>query len=190
MIKKLFISLLFLLFSATPLLAQDDELETDIIVKDSVVATSYNISPLAPAKAAFYSAILPGLGQAYNKKYWKIPIVYGSMGLSFYYYNFNNRQYKLYRNAYRDRLAGREVTGELAGLTEDRLISGQRFHQRNRDLSLLITVGLYVLNIVEANVNAHLGQFNVNENLSLYPNIEQNQIDYNYNVGLTLSYQF
>ena len=112
------------------------------------------------------------------------------MGLSLYYYNFNNKKYHEYRDAYRDKLAGREVTGQLSSLTEDRLISGQRFHQRNRDLSMLITVGLYVLNIVEANVNAHLGQFNVNENLSLYPKLDRNEIDNNYHMGLALNYQF
>jgi hypothetical protein len=58
------------------------------VSKDTV--KSQEINPLAPAKAAFYSAVLPGLGQAYNKKYWKIPIVYGAMGTSLYYYTWNN----------------------------------------------------------------------------------------------------
>jgi hypothetical protein len=145
---------------------------------------------LAPSKAAFYSAVLPGLGQAYNKDYWKIPIVYGAMGVSLYYYSWNNTKYHEYRDAYKDKLANREVTGELAGLDEERLIAAQRFHQKNRDLSLLITVGFYILNIVEANVSAHLMQFNVNDNLSLRPELQQNQIDYKHNLGLTLSYQF
>lgn len=187
---RVYIYILLFIFSSAPSWAQDDELKTNIVVKDTVAATAYTIDPLAPSKAAFYSAVLPGLGQVYNKSYWKVPIVYGSMGLSLYYYSFNNRKYHEYRDAYRDRLAGREVTGELANLTNDRLISGQRFHQRNRDLSMLITVGLYVLNIVEANVDAHLGQFNVNENLSVYPQFQQNEIDYNYNMGLTLNYKF
>ena len=188
--NKLFIFILLLVFTSAPLLAQDDDLKTNIVVKDSVDMKPYTIDPLAPSKAAFYSAVLPGLGQVYNKKYWKVPIVYGAMGLSLYYYNFNNKKYHEYRDAYRDKLAGREVTGQLASLSEDRLISGQRFHQRNRDLSMLITVGLYVLNIVEANVNAHLGQFNVNENLSLYPKINKNDLDNNYHMGLALNYQF
>jgi hypothetical protein len=190
-VRSIFISLLFFIFSAAPLLAQEEIKNDSITTIENVVASSnYVIDPLAPSKAAFYSAVVPGLGQVYNKSYWKVPIVYGSMGLSLYYYSFNNTKYHEYRNAYRDRLAGREVTGELAPLSEDRLISGQRFHQRNRDLSLLITVGLYVLNVVEANVDAHLAQFNVNENLSFRPAFEQNSVDYNYHMGLTLSYQF
>ncbi|WP_294737512.1 DUF5683 domain-containing protein [uncultured Flavobacterium sp.] len=195
MINKLSILLFLFILSSVPALAQDDEeLKTNIVVKDSVVAKkkqkAYTINPLAPSKAAFYSAIVPGLGQVYNKQYWKVPIIYGAMGISLYYYNFNNKKYHEFRDAYRAKLAGREVTGELSSLSEDRLISGQRFHQRNRDLSMLITIGIYVLNIVEANVNAHLGQFNVSENLSLYPQLQQNEIDYNYNMGLTLNYKF
>lgn len=64
------------------------------------------INPLSPAKAAFYSAVLPGLGQAYNKKYWKIPIVYVAIGTGVYFYLNNNKEYNRYRDAYKSRLAG------------------------------------------------------------------------------------
>ena len=60
---------------------------------------------LRPSKATFYSAVLPGLGQAYNKKYWKIPIVYGALATGLYFYNQNDNDYKRYRNAYKRRLA-------------------------------------------------------------------------------------
>ncbi|RZJ55212.1 MAG: hypothetical protein EOO45_29820 [Flavobacterium sp.] len=183
------IVLLASFFMTVPAFAQED-VKPVIISKDTIALKSYTIDANAPARAAFYSAVLPGLGQVYNKKYWKVPIVYGGMGLSYYYYNFNNKEYHRYRDAYRDKLAGREVTGELANIDNDRLIRAQRFHQRNRDLSLLITVGIYILNIVDANVDAHLKQFNVNENLSVRPGMQQNQIDYKHNVGLTLSYEF
>jgi hypothetical protein len=147
-------------------------------------------NPLAPAKAAFYSALVPGGGQIYNKKYWKAPIVWGAMGTSLYFYSWNNKKYHEYRDAYKDLLQGKTLTGELAGIDEERLIRAQKYHQKNRDLSALITVGIYILQIVEANVNAHLMQFNVNENLSLRPQMQQNDIDYKYNMGLNLSYQF
>ena len=62
--------------------------------------------PLRPAKAAFYSAVLPGLGQVYNKRYWKLPLIYGGIGASVYYYDLNNKNFKRYRNAYKRRLAG------------------------------------------------------------------------------------
>ncbi|OYQ43698.1 hypothetical protein CHU92_03060 [Flavobacterium cyanobacteriorum] len=188
--RKCFFILLSLFLISSVASAQN---ENDIIMEqDSTAAKapSYKIDPLAPSKAAFYSAIVPGLGQVYNKKYWKVPIVYGGLGLSLYYYSWNNTEYHRYRDAYKDRLAGRQVSGELANLDNDRLLRGQRFHQRNRDLSMLITIGIYILNIVDANVDAHLMQFNVNENLSLRPQLQQNQIDYKHNMGLTLSYQF
>ena len=61
---------------------------------------------MKPSKATFYSAVLPGLGQAYNKKYWKIPIVYGALATGIYFYNQNDKNYNRYRNAYKRRLAG------------------------------------------------------------------------------------
>lgn len=144
---------------------------------------------LAPSKAAFYSAILPGLGQAYNKKYWKIPIVYGAIGTSLYFYADNNKKYHRYRDAYKRRLAGFNDDA-YPFLDNNRLIEAQKFYQRNRDLSLLITGLFYILNIVDANVDAHLIQFNVNENLSVNPEIQQNDINYTPNFGLTVNFKF
>lgn len=190
-IFSIIIFVLLFLSSATAFAQKDDIKVIDLNTPmDSTLLKPYTIDPLAPSKAAFYSAILPGLGQAYNKKYWKIPLVYGGMAVSYYYYSFNNDKYHEYRNAYKNRLAGRPVTGELANLSNDILIRGQRFHQRNRDLSLLITIGIYVLNIVDANVDAHLQQFNVNENLSFKPTLQQNQFDMKYNAGFSINYQF
>ena len=150
---------------------------------------SKEINPLSPAKAAFYSAILPGLGQAYNKKYWKIPIVYGAIGTSLYYYIDNHQKYHQYRDAYKRRLEG-FTDDKFYYLDENRLISAQKFYQRNRDLSALFVVGCYVLNIIEANVGAALIQFNVNENLSVQPDLSLNGVTSKTNVGLTFNYNF
>ncbi len=185
--KQLFFIYVFVsLFSSTTLLAQKPEI---IKSKDTVTKT---INPLAPAKAAFYSAVLPGLGQAYNKKYWKIPIVYAGLGISIYSYTFNQREYHKFRDEYKRRLDGTfDPNHPIYGnLDNARLISAQKFHQRNRDLSMLITVGIYILNIVDANVDAHLIQFNVNDNLSIKPDLYQNQLNNRQNVGLTLNYNF
>ena len=147
------------------------------------------INPLAPAKAAFYSAVLPGLGQAYNKKYWKIPLVYGAIGASIYYYTLNNNRYQTYRNAYKDRLAG--IPNEAFDYLDNaRLIQAQQFYQRNRDLSLLCAIGFYVLNIIDANVDSHLGQFNVNDNLSFIPELYSNGLNYRPSMGVALNYTF
>ncbi|MFP9099637.1 DUF5683 domain-containing protein [Flavobacterium sp. RHBU_24] len=154
------------------------------------VIKPYKYNALAPAKAAFYSGVLPGLGQIYNKSYWKAPIVWGGLGLSIYSYTWNNKKHHEYRDAYKDLIAGKTLTGKLEGFDRERLESAQRFHQRNRDLSALITAGIYILNIIEANVDAHLSQFNVDDNLSLRPELQQNELDYKYSMGVTLSYQF
>lgn len=161
---------------------------TDLqIVADTILRKP--IDPLAPARAAFYSAIIPGLGQAYNKRYWKIPIVYGAIGTGVYFYSHNNTEYTRYRNAYKQRLKGLddEFKGQYSDAT---LINAQRTFQRNRDLSLIITVGLYVLNIVDANVDAHLKQFNVNDDLTFQPAIIPSDINQQQNVGLSLTYRF
>lgn len=186
----LFIFSAVFLFATATGFAQNQNLKSNIVFKDTVASKPYTLNPLAPAKAAFYSAVIPGLGQAYNKQYWKVPLVYGGMALSLYYYNFNNRKYHEYRDAYKDKLAGKQLTGDLANYNEDQLIRVQKFHEKNRDLSMLITVGVYILNIVDANVYAHLRQFNVNDNLSLEPALQQNGIDNRYNMGLSLSYKF
>ena len=160
-----------------------------LLLADTVKLKSNKINPLAPARAAFLSAVLPGAGQAYNKQYWKIPFVYGALGTGIYFYSTNNKEYKRFRTAYKQRLSG--VDDEFKGqYSDETLIRAQRGFQRNRDLSLLVTIGLYVLNIVEANVAAHLKQFNVNDNLSFQPTIDQNQIDFKYNIGMALNYKF
>lgn len=162
-------------------------------IKDTVNTTveKKQIDPLSPSRAAFYSAILPGLGQAYNKKYWKIPIVYAALGTGIYFYITNNKNYNRYRRAYKSRLAGFN-NDEFQGIVTDNnaLIDAQEFYQRNRDLSLLLTVVAYVLNIVDANVDAHLLQFNVSDDLSLRPHIDQNEVDFNRSLGLTLNFKF
>lgn len=158
---------------------------TNLIVKDTLKKP---INPLAPAKAAFYSALLPGLGQAYNKKYWKIPVVYAAIGTGVYAYVWNNKKYNSYRDAYKQRLAGEE--DEYSYLDDQRLIQGQRIFQKNRDLSAIITVALYILNIVEANVDAHLIQFNVNDNLTFRPDMQQNELNNKQNLGIAFTYNF
>lgn len=186
--KIIFIFLISFAFAHTAF--AQTEVEGLVVDTVAVKTEKFVLNPLAPAKAAFYSAVVPGLGQIYNKSYWKVPLVYGGMGLSIYYYAWNNNKYHEYRDAYKNRLAGREVTGELGGLDRDRLIRGQRFHQKNRDLSLLITAGLYILQIVEANVDAHLTNFNVNEDLTLRPQLQQNPTDNKHHMALSLTYQF
>jgi hypothetical protein len=184
--KIIFIgSFIFLLGNVTVFAQAKDE--ATLVSNDTL--KSLDIDPLTPAKAAFYSAVLPGLGQVYNKKYWKIPFVYGAMGTSLYFYLNNNKKYHQYRDEYKRRLEG-YVSEDFSYLDNNRLIAGQKFYQRNRDLSLLMTLGFYVLNIIDANVDAALIQFNVNERLSVRPEIYPNDVTLKANVGLTLNYNF
>lgn len=186
MYKIIFIALFLFVVGNTTVFAQT-ETEAVLVAKDTL--KSNKIDPLTPAKAAFYSAILPGLGQAYNKKYWKIPLVYGAIGTSLYFYIDNNKKYHQYRDAYKRRLEGYS-DDNYTYLDNTRLIAGQKFYQRNRDLSALVTLAFYALNIIDANVDAALLQFNVDENLSVRPIIYPNDVTFKTNVGLTLNYNF
>jgi len=182
--KAFYIVLLLFIFGNQSVFSQ----EIGNVIKAKDTLKSKEIDPLRPSKAAFYSALLPGLGQAYNKKYWKIPLVYAAIGTSMYFYLDNHKKYHSYRDAYKKRLLG--LPDEYEYLDDSRLISAQRFYQRNKDLSLLFTIGFYVLNIIDANVDAHLMQFNVNEKLSFQPDVYMNDIDYKPNLGLTFNYKF
>lgn len=166
----------------------------DINIKETFVQEGL-YEPLKPAKAAFYAAILPGMGQIYNKKYWKAPIVWAALAIPTYYYQINNSQYKRYRTAYRLRKAGfqDEFTDDSGNtnVSLETLERAQRQLKENRDMSLLSGVILYILQIVEASVNAHLLQFNTDDNLSFKPTILQNPIRFDApKVGLTIKYTF
>lgn len=162
-------------------------------MKDSLaIANDFDL--LSPSRAAFYSAILPGLGQAYNKKYWKIPIVYGAIGSGIYFYKRNDDNYNRARTAFKLMQDGKphefDGVGDHIFLSEDALVRAQKAYKKDRDLSLLVTIGFYVLQILEASTNAHLLQHNVDDNLSFEPAIIK---DFNSNkntVGASLKFNF
>ena len=142
----------------------------DLKFDKSLEKQSFKANPFdanAPAKAAFYSAVLPGLGQAYNGSYWKIPLAYAAIGIPMYFYIDNNNQYNRYRDAFKSRLAGFEDDEFFGILTDDNLVDAQKLFRKNRDLSLLLAVLGYVLNIIDANVEAHLNQFSITDDLSM-----------------------
>lgn len=180
----------------TLVVAQDDTLQLktnqDTIVETKKDYKEYN--PLAPAKAAFYSAVLPGLGQAYNGKYWKIPIAYAGLGVGIYFYLDNDKQYDRYRDAYKRRLAGFQddefIVEGVTRVSTDGLIRAQKFYQRNKEISLLVTAGIYILNIIDANVDAHLQQFNVSEDLSFKPSVNFDEFSGKTRYGMSLNFNF
>lgn len=120
-----------------------------------------------PRRAATLSAILPGLGQAYNQKYWKIPIVYAALGTSSYMIYSNNQQYSRYRDAYIARTDGDTATISTLPYTTENIRLRREYYRRNLELSVIITAGLYVLNILDAVVDAHLFHFDVSDDLTL-----------------------
>lgn len=189
-------SLLIVILITNSLFSQRDS----TIVKNVKAINKINIAkdlynPLSPSKAAFYSAILPGMGQIYNKKYWKAPIVWGVLGGTTFLYIDNNSIYKRYRTAFRLRKAGLQDEFTLDNgtslISETGLESAQKQLRENRDLALLSSVLVYVLQIVEASVNAHLLQFNTNDNLSFKPVLIPDNMKFtNTAVGFNLKYDF
>ncbi|WP_372765984.1 DUF5683 domain-containing protein [Lutibacter sp.] len=189
--KNLFI---YLIITALTVFNSYAQKISNVKIKDTISASTDNFKPLSPAKAAFYSAVLPGLGQAFNKKYWKIPIVWAAMGSGIYFYHTNNSNFNRARTAYKLRI--NEKPDEFDGLngniflTKDALISAQKSYKKDRDLSLLVTVGLYVLQIVEASVNAHLLQLNVDSDLSVSPQIIFDETNKKAIVGASVNFKF
>lgn len=177
--------------------------EEGVFIKDSVFVKKKIMNPLAPSKAAFLSAILPGLGQIYNKRYWKLPIVYGAIGGSIYAYTWNNDNYQRFRTAFKSRQAGftndefYDINGDNApGAAPDLDLSDlenqQERFQQDRDLWLVVSIGMYALNIIDANVDAHLKQFNIDDDLSFdfEPYLDLNQVTNTPNYGMALTIKF
>lgn len=108
----------------------------------------------SPKKATLYSAVLPGAGQIYNKKWWKVPIVYLGLGTSVYFFNVNNFNFKGYKAAFIE--TERE---DIRLLMEE--------SRRWRDISAISFVAVYALQIIDANVDAHLFHFDVSDDLSI-----------------------
>lgn len=139
-----------------------------MVARDTSISTKDSIQPHSPRKAAIYSAILPGLGQAYNKKYWKIGVIVAGTGALIYSLNFSQGFYRTYKSELVKRqqnLGG--LNPELVLYSDANLNELQSFYRRNRDLSIIGMFLLYALNIVDANVDGHLFDFNVSEDLSL-----------------------
>lgn len=141
-----------------------------------VVADSNRVKVYSPGKAALASAILPGLGQIYNKKYWKLPIIYGALGTcgAVFFYNLNN--YKDLKLAYRvkynirvnqDSTDYQKIKPKLLPLSEESLRFNRDEFRRNIDYSVLVFLLLWGLNVVDAAVDAHLKPFDVGPDLGL-----------------------
>ena len=135
-------------------------------VKDTAVALDWRARH-QPARAAIYSAIIPGAGQVYNRKYWKVPIVLGGLGVSYWFIRDNNKSYQRYKTAYLDVVNGRpdEFNGAYSA---DQLRSVADTYHRWRDLSYLAFGLVYALNIMDASVDAYFVHFDVSNDLTVH----------------------
>ena len=152
----------------------------DIITSDALIAPSYMFKP-SPQKAVIYSAIFPGLGQVYNRKYWKLPIVYGGFVGFTYAITWNNGYYQDYLGAYQDIVDGNPETVRWHNMLPfgmdpetideawftDVLQQRKDYYRYYRDLSVIGTIAWYLLAIVDAYVDAQLFDFDMSPDLSM-----------------------
>ena len=162
------------------------------VVEEIEKANVSTIQKYNPTKAGLYSAVFPGLGQYYNKKYWKIPIVWGALGTGVGIIVYNDKQYRRYRTAFLAELNGQPhefddlpyVDATVLGNTQDRA-------KRQRDYAIAITGVLYILNIVDAVVDAHLYDQKKDPDLAIKPTIIYDDLGVaNGKAGLSLSFRF
>jgi hypothetical protein len=149
--------------------------------RDTLLLQSY-AARYDPRKALLYAAVLPGLGQIYNKKYWKLPLVYGGMFALGYAINFYQDGYTKYKaelyynleNGYTDDSDVRP--GDSYTTANYRRIVDQ--YKRERDFMIILMGGVYLLQMVDAHVDAHLKEFDLNPKLqmSVRPTVEQSDL--------------
>ena len=162
------------------------------VVEDIEKANAKALPKYNPTKAGLYSAVLPGLGQYYNKKYWKIPIVWGAIGTGVGVIVYNDKQYKRYRTAYIAELNGQpHEFSNIPGVDKNVLGNSQDSAKRYRDYSIAITGVVYILAIVDAVVDAHLYEQRHDPDLALKPTIINDNVGIGQaKAGLSLSYRF
>lgn len=138
-----------------------------------------------PRRALLFSAVMPGLGQAYNNKYWKLPLVYGGIGAGIYVLNFYQDNYSQYRNELLVSLSTQTFPSVPSNMSEATLRRAVDFYRRKRDFTIVLLGLGYLLQIVDAHVDAHLKEFKYNPNLrvSFRPEIGRNPLTGSYAGG-------
>lgn len=137
---------------------------------DSIKSAVFSKDSRNPKAAAIMSAVIPGAGQAYNKKYWKVPIIYAGFGTLGYFFSKNNTEFQRYKTAYLYRTDKDSTTiDEFVDFFPDAtsIKSYRESYRRSRDLCVIGMFGLYVLNIVDATVDAHLFNYDVSDDLTI-----------------------
>lgn len=137
----------------------------------SLLKLDTSAKKFSPRIATLRSALIPGWGQAYNKKYWKIPIIYGALGTTAGIYFYNIKTYKLLRKAYIYRTDNNPsndtlIDKQFQPLSAESIRSYRNSYRQNIDYSVLFFLAFWALNVVDATVDAHLKSFDVNDNIS------------------------
>ncbi len=165
-IYVLSITAILLFSSANAQIKYNDRVYTsDVEIHDTIYLNHHS-----PHRATFYSAVVPGLGQIYNKKYWKVPVLYAGFGGLIYFVGYNNFAYTKYKRAYEVKLrieSGENLKDEYSYLTKQSVLDLKDDWRRYRDLCVIGIGLLYVAQIIDANVDAHLFDYDVSEDLSL-----------------------
>jgi hypothetical protein len=167
--KNVFILFFFILFFLTIQVGKSqDTIRSD--VKDTIVMFSHS-----PTRAAIMSAVVPGMGQIYNKKYWKVPLVYGGLGtLGYFIIHFNNL-YQKYLNAYiqYNKFGNKLILHDLPNFNFEypdvnrQLVWYKDTYRRWRDMDIMLFGAVYILNIIDATVDAYLFNYDISEDLSI-----------------------
>ncbi len=121
----------------------------------------------SPRKATILSAVIPGAGQIYNRKYWKLPVLYAGFAGTAYLINYNHSKYRKYTDAYAAGISDPKNYPYMSKYSTDDLLTLSNAYHRDRDLSVILATGLYIMNIIDAAVDAHLFRFDVSDNLSI-----------------------
>lgn len=196
--KKWLIHLLiFIPIFAWAQIEENDDKETQVITDELVVVgnekfdTINYLNTKSPIRASLYSAILPGMGQVYNKKYWKVPIVWGLLGTGVGFVLNYDKQYKEFRGYYLDKLYGNEIENPtINNMSARQLATIQDDRKRTRDYAIALTALVYILNILDATVDAHLYGMDKDPDLSLQPTMLQNPTNMQFAMGFGVSYKF
>ena len=190
---KILLSYILLFISCSFVHAQESDSLYKAHRKDSIQAKrAVNKAIYGNArKATIMSVCLPGLGQIYNRKYWKAPVIYVALGGISYWGITNQVKYKYYSNNLKAANDDDPNTINSTLYNSDQLVTQKKYYQKYRDISIMLGALVYLVNIIDANVDAHLRTFDVSDDLSLQLNPYSN-FDYNNKLqaGLSLKLKF
>ena len=190
--QQLCFFLLFFLFMWNISAQQTDT--TSIKKEKPLTTTEQLLKKHNPKVAIALSAVIPGSGQIYNKKWWKVPIIYAGLGVSSYLiYDFAVKT-KSYQNEYKYRINGQldNLNPKYSIYTDENVLALKNYYRRNMEISIAAFAIIYLLNIVDAAVDAHLFYFDISDELSMsmQPFVAPNIASSSWNKGMTLAIKF